>query len=488
MGATLPALLIGAGVLIGVTAAPGALRAYVAPPEPGASERLEPDRLGEVRGQLERRRALQRQLQARADALAAEIAALEAQGEQTAAALQSERQQVRVLEQRLDHLVPRLLARLAEMDARRTQTARVLAELAIRSRSLRLAPTVRARMLALSPVMLERLRSLENGVAELRGRPDRVIEHRGEIERTMAELLATQRDVAQGQAQKRLERQMAANRLRAVDVEMRRLSEEETRLARGTSRDGVAVVARAEPRAERRGLPDMGATHAAGGRATSTGRAAHAGRGAYAWQDVVGAGKPDPGPAAGAAELAAARGWAAFPPSAGPATAALRGGRPPSWPRASRDAVGRAARPDVAVAPGRGPSGRGGTGVRGAPPPILTVPDSPRERGLIAHGGPELTIAAKPGQAVAAPVEGRVAFAGNFKSYGLLLILEHQGEYHTLLWGFARLDVRQGEQVQVGRIVGIMDASGDDPPVLHVERRRNGRPVDIAASSNGIQG
>jgi septal ring factor EnvC (AmiA/AmiB activator) len=68
------------------------------------------------------------------------------------------------------------------------------------------------------------------------------------------------------------------------------------------------------------------------------------------------------------------------------------------------------------------------------------------------------------------------------------LILEHQGEYHTLLWGFARLDVRQGELVQVGRIVGTMDAKGDDPPVLHVERRRNGRPVDIAASSNGIQG
>jgi septal ring factor EnvC (AmiA/AmiB activator) len=70
----------------------------------------------------------------------------------------------------------------------------------------------------------------------------------------------------------------------------------------------------------------------------------------------------------------------------------------------------------------------------------------------------------------------------------LLLILEHQGEYHTLLWGFARLAVGQGEQVQVGRIVGIMDASGDDPPVLHVERRRNGRPVNLAASSSGIQG
>ena len=174
-----------------------------------------------------------------------------------------------------------------------------------------------------------------------------------------------------------------------------------------------------------------------------------------------------------------------MPPAA---TAALRGGRPPSWPSAARDTVGRTARLDVLFSPDRGPSGRWRRPARrrAAGPPILTVPDGPRERRLLAHGGPELTIPAAPGQAVAAPVDGRVAFAGNFKSYGLLLILEHQGEYHTLLWGFARLAVRQGEQVQVGRIVGIMDASGDDPPVLHVERRRNGRPVNIAASSSGI--
>ena len=89
---------------------------------------------------------------------------------------------------------------------------------------------------------------------------------------------------------------------------------------------------------------------------------------------------------------------------------------------------------------------------------------------------------------MAAPVEGKVVFAGTFKSYGWLLILEHEREYHTLLWGFARLDVRRGDQVHVGQIVGIMDAQGDDPPVLHVERRRNGRPIDLAASSNGIQG
>ena len=161
-----------------------------------------------------------------------------------------------------------------------------------------------------------------------------------------------------------------------------------------------------------------------------------------------------------------------------------------AWPGVSREPLSQPAPLDVAFWPDGGSLPESTARTRGAPPrlPVLIVPARPYDDTLIAHGGPEVAIPAAPGQAVAAPVEGRVVFAGSFKSYGLLLILEHEGEYHTLLWGFARLAVRQGDQVQVGRIVGIMEARGDGPPVLHVERRRRGRPVDIAASSNGIQG
>jgi septal ring factor EnvC (AmiA/AmiB activator) len=116
------------------------------------------------------------------------------------------------------------------------------------------------------------------------------------------------------------------------------------------------------------------------------------------------------------------------------------------------------------------------------------VPEQLHGRALAVPGQPETTIRAAPGQGIAAPVAGRIVFADQFKSYGLLLIIEHEHEYHTLLWGFARLDVRLGERVQVGQIVGIMGASSNDPPVLHVERRRNGRPVNLAAGSSGIQG
>jgi septal ring factor EnvC (AmiA/AmiB activator) len=119
---------------------------------------------------------------------------------------------------------------------------------------------------------------------------------------------------------------------------------------------------------------------------------------------------------------------------------------------------------------------------------LLPVTEASRGRSATRRGHPEITIAAAPGQGVATPVDGTIVFAGRFKTYGLLLIIEHEREYHTLLWGFAWLDVSLGDYVQVGQVVGIMGARGDDPPVLHVERRRNGRPINLAASSSGIQG
>jgi murein hydrolase activator len=105
---------------------------------------------------------------------------------------------------------------------------------------------------------------------------------------------------------------------------------------------------------------------------------------------------------------------------------------------------------------------------------------------------PGLVIAAIPGQAVAAPDDGRIVFAGPFKSYGLLLIIEHGREYHTLLWGFSRIDVAYGEEVRTGQVVGAIGIDAKGTPQLHVELRRNGRPVNpmpwLAASTSRIRG
>ena len=500
-------------ILIGVAVVAGVLSAPAGPSELPPHDRLEMRRLAEVRERLERRRALQRHLQVQVDALTAEIEALRGQRDKTSAVLQAERERARVLEQRLDRLVPRLLARMAEVDQRRAQAAGALADLARKSRSLRLDPRIRARMLALSPLLLERLRVQEHGVGSPHAHPERMIARHAQIERSLRELASAQQRLQHERTQKRGLRQMASDRLRELEVDVRLLGEEQARLARLFLRDDAAMVARAEPHADPRTLPDLAGTRrtpvpTASADKGSTDPGGRAARGADAWNHVAArmlAGPPGAGatvdaaelPGAGAtvdaAELAVDAGW----PTASPAKAhpeALRSAIPPVWPSASDaavdDGVSRATPLDVLFSPDGGLSGRNAGRARAArsTPPLLPVPDGTHDRALVARRGPELTIPAAPGQAVAAPVEGRVAFAGRFKSYGLLLILEHEGEYHTLLWGFARLDVHHGDQVAVGQIVGIMDAKGDDPPVLHVERRRNGRPVDIAASSNGIQG
>jgi septal ring factor EnvC (AmiA/AmiB activator) len=103
-----------------------------------------------------------------------------------------------------------------------------------------------------------------------------------------------------------------------------------------------------------------------------------------------------------------------------------------------------------------------------------------------------IAIAALPGQRVAAPQDGRVVFADDFKSYGLLLIIEHDSEYHTLLWGFSKLRVAVGDEVRGGEIVGVMDLVDGVAPQLGVELRRRGRPVDplpwLAGSSSKVRG
>jgi septal ring factor EnvC (AmiA/AmiB activator) len=477
-----------------MTLSPGALSVHAAPSGPPPGERLEMGRLAEVRDRLERRRALRRNLQAKVDALTAEIQALRAQREKTSAVLQSERQQARVLEQRLDRIVPRLLARLADIDERRAQAAAALADLARKSQSLHLDPRIRARMLALAPFMLERLRSLEAGMGAARARPDAIIARHAQIERGLPARISAQQRLQHEATQKRRLRQMASDRLRGLEVQVRLLGEEQARLA-GRFRRDAAIVAHAEPRAHQRAVPDLAGTRGAPARHAASDKDSAdpmppLAPVADAWSQVTAramAEAPGAGPAMAAAELAVDAGWPTTPPAGGHAEARRRAS-PPKWPSASA-AVGGATELEVAFSLSRGWSKRRAGRARGArSAPLLPMPEGMRGQEPVVHGGPELTIAAAPGQAVAAPVEGRVVFAGRFKSYGLLLILEHEGEYHTLLWGFARLDVHHGDQVAVGQIVGIMDARGDDPPVLHVERRRNGRPVDIAASSNGIQG
>jgi len=98
------------------------------------------------------------------------------------------------------------------------------------------------------------------------------------------------------------------------------------------------------------------------------------------------------------------------------------------------------------------------------------------------------TIEVKPGAYVTAPSDGWVLYAGPFRSYGQLLILNVGDDYHVVLAGMERIDVDQGQFVLAGEPVGVMGkvhlasvsaaAAEIENPTLYIEFRRNGKPVD----------
>ena len=105
------------------------------------------------------------------------------------------------------------------------------------------------------------------------------------------------------------------------------------------------------------------------------------------------------------------------------------------------------------------------------------------------NGGTEkgLSIATRAGAQVTAPADGWVVYAGPFRSYGQLLILNVGGGYHVLLAGMDRISVDLGQFVLTGEPVAVMGSgshiaailtTGSSQPVLYVEFRKDGVPVD----------
>jgi septal ring factor EnvC (AmiA/AmiB activator) len=98
-----------------------------------------------------------------------------------------------------------------------------------------------------------------------------------------------------------------------------------------------------------------------------------------------------------------------------------------------------------------------------------------------------LSIGSRPGGEITAPCDGWVVYAGRFRSYGQLLILNAGGGYHVLLAGMERISVDLGQFVLTGEPVAVMGdgsqaspagASGPKQPVLYVEFRKDGSPID----------
>lgn len=125
---------------------------------------------------------------------------------------------------------------------------------------------------------------------------------------------------------------------------------------------------------------------------------------------------------------------------------------------------------------------------------------SPDEAGDQSKG---ITIATRPGSAVIAPADGWVVYAGPFRTYGQLLILNAGDDYHLVIAGMESINVELGQFVLSGEPVATMGSRKlaslttanvgiaanddrsltdsnvtDDPAALYVEFRKDGVSID----------
>ena len=136
----------------------------------------------------------------------------------------------------------------------------------------------------------------------------------------------------------------------------------------------------------------------------------------------------------------------------------------------------RPARPDLALAsapvrerrPGGPPAYR--LPVMGQ---LVTGMGEVSESGVRSRG---LTIVTQAGALAVAPTAGRIVFAGPYRGYGQIMIIDHGSGWTTLITGLLRLSATVGDSVRQGDPLGN---AGPGRPSITIELRRNGRPVDI---------
>lgn len=100
-----------------------------------------------------------------------------------------------------------------------------------------------------------------------------------------------------------------------------------------------------------------------------------------------------------------------------------------------------------------------------------------------AFGAPSkgVEIEGRGGALIVVPMGGIVRFAGHFKNYGNMIIIEHKKGYHSLIAGFEKIDTVVGQVVSVGEPLGKLHyASSTSKPTLYYELRHKGEPIDPA--------
>lgn len=105
--------------------------------------------------------------------------------------------------------------------------------------------------------------------------------------------------------------------------------------------------------------------------------------------------------------------------------------------------------------------------------PIITAYGQETAKGVSSKG---IIIKTRPLAQVIAPFDGSVLFAGPFRGYGNLIIIEHGNGYTSLLAGLDTVDCDLGQMLLAGEPVGQMTNANDAK--LYMELRKDNHPIN----------
>ena len=95
---------------------------------------------------------------------------------------------------------------------------------------------------------------------------------------------------------------------------------------------------------------------------------------------------------------------------------------------------------------------------------------------------PGWDLAAPSGSVVRAPFDGRVAWSGWLKGYGLVVVLDHGSAVHTIYGHLSAAIVQAGDPIAQGESLGrVGDTGSVRGPYLYLEVRVDGKPEDPSA-------
>lgn len=103
--------------------------------------------------------------------------------------------------------------------------------------------------------------------------------------------------------------------------------------------------------------------------------------------------------------------------------------------------------------------------------------------GLVSKG---VSLAGQPSARVAAPAQGIVLYAGEYRVYGKIIVLETSCRLHFVFAGMEGLAVTRGDAVVPGQTLGHLPPGGSElTPLLHVELHKSGKRVDPGPDISG---